>query len=107
MGRDMTAGSEIRPSVRVLTAVLMLVLAYHFVVEGLPTFEATELKPRACGHGKGAWICELINLAWSFVPAAVHGEIEGTSALLAAGFLVYFAWLLAKPVLLRAKADPR
>jgi hypothetical protein len=86
-----------------LTAVLMLVLAYGFVVEGLPIFHAAEITPRACGHGKGAWICELINLAWSFVPASVQGEIEGTSALLAAGFLVYFAWLLAKPVLQRAR----
>lgn len=57
----MTRDSDIRPSMRVLTAVLLLVMAYCFVVEGLPIFQATEVFP------------------------------------------VYFAWLLAKPVLSRAK----
>ena len=88
-----------RPSIRVLSALLMLVLAYAFVDYAIPVFQADELRTRSCGHSKGKEICQLFNILWSFVPPSVHGELEGTGALLAAAFLVYFAWLLLKSLL--------
>jgi len=81
----------------------MLFMAYIFVDGGVAAFDAEELGPAPCRGGKGDRLCELINFAWSFVPRSVHGEVEGTSGLLAAGFSTYFAWLLLKPVLQRAR----
>jgi hypothetical protein len=92
-----------RPSIRVLSALLMLVLAYAFVDYAIPVFQADELRTRSCGHGKGKEICQLFNILWSFVPPSAHGELEGTGALLAAAFLVYFAWLLLKSLLQNAR----
>ena len=93
---------SIRPSLRVAGALLMLLLAYFFVDSAMPLFQAEQLTPKPCGRGRGSRFCELTNFLWSFVPSSVHGEIEGTSGLLAAGLSLYFAWLLLKPVLWNA-----
>jgi hypothetical protein len=94
---------SIRPSLRVAGALLMLLLAYFFVDSAMAFFQAEQLTPKPCGRGKGSRLCELSNFVWSFVPSSVHGEIEGTSGLVAAGFSLYFAWLLLKPVLWNAR----
>lgn len=78
----------IRPSIRVLGAILMLALAYVFVEGAMPLFQAehTVYGYRSCGGGKGWWLCELGNLVASFVLPYMRGVVEGTSGLLVAGF---------------------
>lgn len=95
----------IRSSIRVLGALLMLVLAYGFAEAAMPLFQAVEIRygSRSCGSGKGWWLCELGNVIASFVPPSMRGMVEGTSGLLAAGFCMYCAWFLVKPVLQRAR----
>lgn len=81
----------IRPSIRVLGAILMLALAYVFVEGAMPLFQAehTVYGYRSCGGGKGWWLCELGNLVASFVLPYMRGVVEGTSGLLVAGLSVY------------------
>ena len=100
-----SADFTIRPTIRVLGTLLMLFLAYVSVEGAMPLFQAEAVATRSCGRGKGWWLCELTNLLWSFVPPSVHGEVAGTSGLLAAAFLTYFGWLLLKPVLQRARVE--
>ena len=103
-----SADFAIRPLTRVLGAILMLALAYAFVEGAIPQFQAQEIAYgyRSCGRGKGWWLCELGNLAASFVPPSMRGVAEGASGLLVAGLAMYIAWLLLKPVLRSArKAD--
>jgi hypothetical protein len=97
------ADFSIRPSIRVLGAVLLLSLAYVFVDSAIPLFEAGHLDAEACTRRRGRWICELTRILWSFVPSSIHGEVEGTSGVLAAAFLVFAAWLLIKPLLQRPR----
>jgi hypothetical protein len=86
----------------------MLALAYVLVESALPQFHAQDIAYgyRACGRGKGWWLCELGNLAASLVPPSMRGIAEGTSGLLIAASAIYVAWLLLKPVLRSAgKSD--
>jgi hypothetical protein len=94
----------IRPTIRVFGTLLMLFLAYVSVEIAMPLFQAEAIAAKSCERrGKGWWVCELTNLLWAYVPPSVQGEIAGTSGLLAAAFWTYFAWLLLKPVLQRAR----
>ena len=103
MGIAPAADFTIRPTLRVAGAFLMLLMAYFFVDAAMLLFEAERIIPGSCDRGKGWAFCEFRNALWSFVPPSIHGEIEGTSGLLAAGFAMWFAWLLLRPLLWRAR----
>jgi hypothetical protein len=63
----------IRPSIRVLGAILMLALAYVFVEGAMPLFQAehTVYGYRSCGGGKGL-VAMRTRQPCSFVRAAVY-----------------------------------
>jgi hypothetical protein len=89
----------------VVGALLLLVLAYFFVSDALPLFEAEALAARfdSCDKWRGRLFCELGNLITWLVPPSMRGVAAGTGGLLMAAVFVFVAWLLVKPVLPRLR----
>jgi hypothetical protein len=97
------ADYAIRPWLRWLAAILMLALAYVSVEGALHLLqeEGVVYGYRSCGRGKGWWLCELGNLIASWVSSSVRGVVEGVSGFIVAGFWLFVAWLLLRPVVRR------
>jgi hypothetical protein len=88
----------VRPSLRILGAVLLAAMSVLFVAQALPLFGREVAVVGTCPEGKGKWMCVLGSLFMSVVPSHLHGPVLGAASIAFAACLVFLAWLLVQPL---------
>lgn len=88
---------EMRPSIRVLGALLTTFFAYLSANSAIPLFSAEHLSRRRCA-GRGKLICEFGNWLVSVIPSEAQGPLEGISHILVALICLYLTWWLLRPL---------
>lgn len=92
---------EIRPLFRLLGATLTTFIAYILVIQAIPLFSEKNLHLSECNEPRLSrrLMCEFGNWLTSKVPNDFQGPAEAISRILFAGIMLYFSWLLLKPLI--------
>jgi hypothetical protein len=93
---------SIRPSVRVLGALLTAAIACLFFYDGLALFTVQGVFAASCQPGKWRWLCELVPWLVAALPASIQNPMMGMVGLVLGGILLLVTWLLIRPLFPRA-----
>ncbi len=91
---------QVRPALRALGAVVMLLIAALMIHSSIPFFSAEKILLKNCaGEYKASskFLCEVGNAMLSMLPARMQGPAEALIHLVMAALLIYLSWLLTKP----------
>ncbi|HOY70787.1 MAG TPA: hypothetical protein PL131_08975 [Methylotenera sp.] len=97
---------EVRPFFKVIAILLLLFLAYVFVIQSIPLFNATSIQSEVCKSRKGRIFCELGNSIIQVTPPSIQGPLLGVSYIVFATFLAGIAILTIKSIIIKP-ASPR
>lgn len=96
---------QVRPTLRVLGAIVMLLLAALMVYDSVRFFSAETISLKSCaGEYKASSkiLCEIGNSIVSILPAQMQGPLEGLAHLATAALLILLSWMLTKPLYARS-----
>ena len=96
---------QVRPALRIIGAVFMLLLSALMIHSSIPFFSARRISLKSCtGEYKASsqFLCEIGNAMMSMLPAWMQGPTEGLIHLAMAALLIWLSWLLTKSLFARA-----
>lgn len=99
--------SEVRWPFRVLGATMMVLIAALMAAISIPLFTAEKITFKHCAVERrtgSRWLCHVGNEVLTMLPTKLQGPAEGVMHLVVAALLLYFSWLLIKPLLGRSRA---
>jgi len=96
---------QVRPTLRILGAAFMLLIAALMVHSSIPFFSAEKVTLKSCaGEYKASskLLCEVGNAMMSLLPARMQGPAEALLHLGMAAVLIFLSWALTKPLYARS-----
>lgn len=96
---------QVRPALRIIGAVMMLLISALMILSSIPFFSATKISLKNCtGEYKASsqLLCEIGNAMMSMLPARMQGPTEGLAHIAMSALLIWLSWLLIKPLFARA-----
>jgi hypothetical protein len=94
----------VRPTLRVLGALLLGFLTYLFVANAQKVFYLSSIGPEQCRARKGRIFCELGNWITSITPASMQGPLAAAAHIGMALIFVWAMWMLLKPLVTRSRS---
>jgi len=89
---------SVRPSIRILGALLTGSFAVLQLFEAFRLFEHEGPIAAGCRPGRGQWVCEVGGWLLDVLPGAAHGSVLGLASLGLTGMLSLLTWWLLKPL---------
>ena len=96
---------QVRPALRIIGAVIMLLIAALMIHSSIPFFSAKKILLKSCtGEYKASsqFLCEVGNAMMSMLTARMQGPTEGLAHIAMAALLIWLSWLLTKSFFARA-----
>ena len=99
--------NSVRPSFRVLGAVLTISAVLLFGSEGISSLSATNVPLSSCSSGRftSRVLCQAGTLLLSLLPGEMRGIVLGVTQLLVAAAFVAATWFLLRPMIIKAIQD--
>ena len=100
---------KVRPTLRILGAVFMLLIAALMVQNAIPFFFAEQVLFPSCAREIKAgsrFLCEVDKAMRSAFPPQMQGPIEALLHLAMAALLIFLSWRLTKPLFGRFGKKP-
>lgn len=99
---------QVRPALRVLGGVAMLLIAALMVHSSIPFFSAEKISLKSCASENklsSKFLCEIGNAMLSLLPTRMQGPAEALIHLAIAALFICLSWLLIRPLLKRSHAQ--
>ncbi len=90
--------SAVRPSMRIVCALILGFLAFLMASEVLQTFQLKAIPLKLCTTGKGQLLCEFGNWLNATVPTSLQGPLAAVGQIGMAVIFSFGAWWLLKPL---------
>jgi hypothetical protein len=93
---------QVRPIFRILGAVMMVFIAALMIFNSVPFFSADKITPNNCANERktsSRFLCKIGNEVLSMLSEKMQGPAEAITHLIFAALLIYFSWLLLRPLL--------
>jgi hypothetical protein len=94
----------VRPTLRILGALILGFLAYLFVTSAPKVFYLSAIGPEQCSAGKGRVFCVMGNWITSITPASMQGPLAAAAHIGMALIFAWAMWMLLKPLVTRTRS---
>lgn len=92
---------QVRPALRIIGAVMMLLISALMILRSIPFFSAKKITLKSCADkykASSQLLCEIGNAMMSMLPAQMQGPTEGLARIAMSALLIWLSWLLIKPL---------
>lgn len=89
---------SIRPSLRVLGALITGSIACLLFYDGVALFTVQAVFAPSCQPGRGRWLCELVSSLVEKLPARIQNPTVGVVGLVLGGIFLLVTWWLIRPL---------